>query len=274
MNSLRRFLKKVIPLPLISYIRRIRHRTPEFKWFKSYGSWEIAKKNASGYDEDRILEKCKTALLKVRDGLAAYERDSVLFDKIEYSWGLLAILQRAAIENNNELCVLDFGGSLGSSFFQNKDFLSSLSKIKWCIVEQPNFVSCGKENFENENLKFYYTIEDCLKENKPQVLVLSSVLQYLEEPFEWIKKFNSIGIPYIVVDRLSFIKNSYDVPCVQNVPEFIYKASYPCWFFEKEKFTTAFTGHYELLGYFNSGYTPPMKLDGKTIYWEGLILKK
>ena len=31
-----------------------------------------------------VLEKCKNALLKVKNGEAAYERDSVLFNQIQY----------------------------------------------------------------------------------------------------------------------------------------------------------------------------------------------
>ena len=45
----------------------------------------------------------------MKNGEAVYERDSVLFDEIQYSWGLLAGLQKAALENDGKLCVLDFG---------------------------------------------------------------------------------------------------------------------------------------------------------------------
>ena len=55
-----------------------------------------------------------------------YERDSVLFDTIRYSWPLLSDLLRAASEDQNHLSVLDFGGSLGSSYYQNRVFLSHL----------------------------------------------------------------------------------------------------------------------------------------------------
>lgn len=236
-------------------------------------SWEIAKSKAIGYDAQNILERCKNSLIKIRDGVAKYERDSVLFDEIQYSWGLLAGLQKATIDNNNELCVIDFGGSLGSSYFQNRAFLTGLKKLKWCIVEQKHFVDSGKENFENEQLKFYYTIEDCLKENQPNVLLLSSVIQYLDEPHEWIEKLVAYNIPYLIIDRTSFIENDSDVACLQHIPPYIYEASYPGWFFEKEKFIKHFQDKYHILGNFDSGYTPAQLLDGKKIYWDGLILK-
>lgn len=76
-----------------------------------------------GYDSHKILDKCKRATLEVVNGNAVYERDSVLFDAIQYSWGLLAGLQYAAICTNNKLNVIDFGGSLGLTYHQNSNFL-------------------------------------------------------------------------------------------------------------------------------------------------------
>ena len=70
-----------------------------------------------------ILDKVLAATLKVKQGQAVFERDSVLFDEIEYSWPLLAGLMWAAASNGGKLNVLDFGGALGSSYYQNRKFL-------------------------------------------------------------------------------------------------------------------------------------------------------
>ena len=51
-----------------------------------YRSWGEAMAASTGYDTEIILEKTKTALLKVKNGEAAYERDSVAFDEIQYAW--------------------------------------------------------------------------------------------------------------------------------------------------------------------------------------------
>jgi putative methyltransferase (TIGR04325 family) len=223
----------------------------QYGWSGNYSSWEEAKRNSTGYDSEIIIDKVKNSLLQVKNGEAVYERDSVLFDEIQYSWGLLAGLQKAALGKDAKLCVLDFGGSLGSTYFQNKEFLDSLKELQWCIVEQPHFVNCGKKHFEHDQLKFYSTIEDCLAKHKPDVLLVSGVLQYLEKPFEWIEKFIGLGIPYIIVDRTSFVESETDILTIQNVPESIYKASYPAWFFNEKKFVSQFKG-FSLLGTFES----------------------
>src|SRR5687767_3100200 len=83
-------------------------------WQGNYADWNEAILNSSGYNEMSIFEKVRNSLRKVKTGEAVYERDSVLFDKIQYAWPLLACLENIAIENDNTLHVIDFGGSLGS----------------------------------------------------------------------------------------------------------------------------------------------------------------
>ena len=98
-----------------------------YEWFTGdYSSWEEALKFCDGYNKPNILEKVKNSLLKVKKGEAVYERDSVLFDHIEYSMPLLVSLLYMTTVYKNNLNILDFGGSLGSSYFQNRKFLEKL----------------------------------------------------------------------------------------------------------------------------------------------------
>jgi hypothetical protein len=52
----------------------------------------------------------------VKTGEAVYERDSVLFDEIQYSFPVIAALLRVASANKGKLNVLDFGGSEKSHY--------------------------------------------------------------------------------------------------------------------------------------------------------------
>ena len=127
MEKIKNTLKAFIPPIIIAALRRLRNLSQnQVIWSGNYTTWEEAQAKCSGYDSDNILEKVKTSLLKVKNGEAVYERDSVLFEDIQYSWAVLAGLQRAALENNGNLCVLDFGGSLGSSYYQNKELQPSI----------------------------------------------------------------------------------------------------------------------------------------------------
>ena len=234
-------MKKLLPEQIIRFLTGIL-----YGWHGNYSSWYEAVKKCKGYDSQDIIEKVKASALKIKDGSAIYERDSVLFKEVEYTFPVLSILMWVAAQNQGKLNVLDFGGSLGSAYFQNKLFLDSLPEVNWCIVEQPGFVKVGKENFEDKKLHFFYSIEECLKSFNINVVLLSSVLQYLEKPFLLLDQIKSSGINYLIIDRTPFIKG-HDRITVQKVHPKIYKGSYPCWFFNEESFVSFFSREYKLI---------------------------
>ena len=239
-------IKDLVPPIVVKLIKKIKKNNKIFK------TWSEASKNSTGYDSEVILKKVKEALLRVKNGEAVYERDSVLFDKIEYSWPLLANLLWVASQNDNNLKLIDFGGSLGSTYFQNLNYLKHLNCLRWNIVEQKSFVDCGREFFEDENLNYFYSIKECLEFQNPDVILLSSVLQYLEYPYDFLEELIAYNFSYIIFDRTAFNHNSRDVLTVQIVAPEIYDASYPVWFLNKEKFLKMFLGRYKILAEFDS----------------------
>ena len=236
------------------FVSRIKNYLNQYKygWFGDYPSWEEANKDSTGYDSDLILEKVKSSLLKVKNGEAIYERDSVLFNKVEYSWPLLTALLWITNQNKGKLNLIDFGGSLGSTYYQNRFFLKDVSELHWNIVEQKNFIECGKHYFEDDHLKFYFTLEECVAHKNPDTIILSSVLQYIESPYELLDKIVGLNFTYIIFDITSFLEHGKDRITVQKVPPHIYNASYPVWVFEKEKFLKFFEGKYELIAEFEA----------------------
>src|SRR5450631_2544289 len=102
------YLKQLIPPLFLSLIKK----GGKYGWKGDYKSWQEAKDLSDAYDDVIILEKVKQALLKIKNGEAIYERDSVLFDQIHYSWPLLSALLWITTLNKGSLKVVDFGGSL------------------------------------------------------------------------------------------------------------------------------------------------------------------
>jgi putative methyltransferase (TIGR04325 family) len=198
-------------------------------------TWEGAVTLCTGYDAEVILEKALGATLKVKFGEVAYERDSVLFDKIQYSWPVTAALMWSAAKNGGELHVLDFGGSLGTSYFQNRKFLSSLKSISWSVVEQEHFVGAGRNYIEDEIIKFYLSIDEFLETKHPSLILLSSVAQYLPDLDDFFRKINAINASVLVFDRTPFFSGLEHKVCIQRVSQRIYDASYPMWILSKSK---------------------------------------
>lgn len=238
-----------------------------------YSSWNEALKSSAGYyGSEVILEKTKAALLKVKNGEAIYERDSVLFDEIQYAWPVLTGLMWVAAQSGGRLNVLDFGGSLGTTYYQNHAFLRDLPKIRWNIIEQLGHVKVGKEYFEDEVLKFYPNIETCLSETKPNVILFSGVLQYLENPYEMLNKMLDLPCHFIIIDRTPFWDGSTERLCVHHVPPNIYPASFPTWIFSEEKFLKYIQKRdFEIIAKFQD-----MEVINAPVHtvWKGMILKR
>ena len=199
---------------------------------------------SNGYNADNILQKVLAASLRVKEGDALFERDSVLFYEKKYCWELLAALMWIAAQYDGSLNIIDFGGSLGSTYYQNKSFLDSLKHIQWNVVEQPSFVQKGQQSFESESLRFYRSIDECMQSSQKelQAILLSGVLQCLEQPYSLLMEIIERKIRYIVVDRTGFtLHNRKDRLTVQIVHPQIYRGSYPCWFFNEAKFLRFFS---------------------------------
>jgi putative methyltransferase (TIGR04325 family) len=200
---------------------------PGIRFTGDFSSWPEAAACATGYDSELILERVLAATLKVKNGDAAYERDSVLFERTEYVWPVTTALMWAAARNHGELHVLDFGGSLGSSYFQNRALLAPLHAVSWGIIEQPAFVRAGRKHVEDDRLRFWESIDDCLAQRKPNVILLSSVLQYLENAYETLRQLAAARASVIVLDRTPFADDGVERIAIQEVPPSIYPASYP-----------------------------------------------
>ncbi len=208
---------------------------PDVSYVGDYATFAEARAASTGYEQAAILERTRAALLKVVRGEAAYERDSVTFDKLELPQPLLSLLLKTADGDSGRLSVLDFGGSLGSTYFQCRSALQHLAPLEWSIVEQPTHVACGEREFANGQLRFYPTIEACLRERRPNVLLLSGVLQCLPEPWGFLREAALHRFTRIILDRLPLIPAGRDRLTVEVVHPRIYPASYPAWFFSRPR---------------------------------------
>jgi len=262
------FIKAVTPPIVFNQLRRL---TTRISFTGNYDSWDEAQRVTGGYDAEIILNRVRDALLKVKNGEAVYERDSVLFDEVHYSWPLLAGLLWVASRSGNRLDLIDFGGSLGSSYYQNLKFLSHLDELQWSVVEQEKFVECGRSLFADGHLRFYHDIDECIGEQHPDAILFSSVIQYLDKPYQLLTDVVNRGFTYIIFDRTAFLEKGDDRITVQKVPPEICPASYPAWFFNRKKFLGFFSERYELMAEFDSFES--FRLEDQTAQDKGFIFR-
>ena len=226
------YLLKELAPPIVNTLRWYSFK---YGWKGNYKTYEQAKEKCKGYDEDHILNRIIETTYQVKNKEIAYERDGITYDTVQMNFPLLKTLLYIASTHDNELTVIDFGGSLGTTYYQNYPYLKHLKKLKWCIIEQPKFVEAGKQHFENEHIKFYSSIQECLAENKPQLFLICSVLQYIDKPYQLLDEVKETRIPYIMLDYVGYNNSNTDRITIQHVPPVFYgiEASYPCYFFSR-----------------------------------------
>jgi putative methyltransferase (TIGR04325 family) len=247
-NFLLSAVRKMLPRRVVTAFRVLFKRS-RLDYSAPYESWAAAKRDAVGYDDPAIFATVRRSALAVKEGRSAYERDSLLHDTIGFRWPPLACLLHVALQKNasggRPLHILDFGGSLGSVYFQHRVFFNGLPSLVWSIVEQPHFVFCGNAEFADERLRYFNTIADAAARAPIDCALFSSSLEYTEMPYELLAQIAALDCRYLILDRLHVHNGPDDVIRVQRVKPPLYGAKLALRFFAKEKLTA----HLRSIGY-------------------------
>jgi putative methyltransferase (TIGR04325 family) len=229
------FMRELVPPILLAFARPAR-RKQGYYFSGDYRSWGDASAAAGqGWGSPGILEKVRASALKAKHGEVAFERDSVTFTVSEFRWPLLACIFQAALSSKSQgFHVLDFGGSLGSTYLQHRVALNDISGLRWSIVEQSHYVQCGRNEFEDDILHFFDNVPAALHRGNIDLAIFSGSLQCVAAPYEVIGEVSKCGARYLLFDRMPIIPGKTDVYTVQHVYDVIYTARYPHRCFAKE----------------------------------------
>jgi putative methyltransferase (TIGR04325 family) len=237
-----------------------------------YATWAEAEADATGYQAQTILDHAIAATEAVRSGQPAWDRDGTTFAVPSHPFPLLAGLLLAAARAHGRLSVLDFGGALGSSYFQCRPWLERLDGL-WTVVEQEHFVAAGRRRFESRELRFASSIGEAASIATPNVALLSGVLQYLPEPARVLAELAVAGLPTIIIDRTPFIDGPRSIITVQHVPAKIVKSSYPAHLFARANFLEPLAARYSVLTEFDALDATIFSL-GRRIGFKGMVLTR
>lgn len=271
MTSAKALIQDCLPPFATRWMRELRGGGIRFEG--DFPNWIEASRHATGYSADAILSKALEATLKVKGGEAAYERDSVVFDQAEYVWPVLAGVMWVAARNQGRLNVLDFGGALGSTYYQHRQFLEGLADVRWNVIEQAHYVECGNVHIAEGPLRFYSDIASCLAEQAPNVVLLSSVLQYLPDPLGILDELSRVGATVMMIDRTPFVHSKDNRLLVQHVPASIYPASYPMWVFSDSKLLAHLTKRWRVVSRYAGPEGQVRSREGLPFKFEGLLLE-
>jgi len=236
-----------------------------------FQSWEEASREISrSYADASILENVKNAALQVKLGKYPYERDGVLFDLVVPNWQLNCLLFLNLFQTSSStLRVLDFGGGLGTTYYQFKNSMPTDGiEINWVVVEQENFVELGKREFTTSELSFSYSLWPKLFSEEFVALALG-VLQYLKEPFDYLQKIIELEPNYVFIDATPFSPSGESSISIQLVPKSIQASEYVAHVFSWTQILDVFSGKYYLVNYWVCAEQP----DPRNLY-KGAIFRR
>ena len=126
-------------------------------------------------------------------------------------------------------------------------------------------------NSRTNSLNFYESLDECLRVEGPNVLLLSGVVHLLPHPYGFLADVVSRSFKYVIVDRTPFMRNDRDRLTVQHVPDSIYSASYPAWLLSQTRFLKIFERSYDFIANFPALDTP--QPEGGKADFKGFFLK-
>ena len=209
--------------------------------------WAQAQRMSSGYDDRLIVERVAEATRAVVAGRAACERDAILFDEPQHPFAILSALWRAASLGGGRLDVVDFGGSLGSTYRQCRPLLDEMQSLQWRVVEQAAFVEAGRREFATAELGFFGALEELPPAEGRRLMLACSVLQYLQDCDDVLDAFARSDAEHLLIDRTPVGTQRDHRLCIQHVPQQIYAASYPCWILSHEELLQRLSRDWQLV---------------------------
>ncbi len=221
-------------------------KIPAVRYMGDYKSWKDAAEECAGYDDSTILNKVIDSIEKVRCGEAVWERDSYLFYKEKYVYQICAAVLRCAVANRGErVKLLDIGGSLGSTWFQNRKYLADLEHLEYIVAEQDHFAEYGHKNLEDNTLKFIKSTDKWETMERFDIILMSASLQYISQYEEIISRVKKAEPRYVILDRI--LVSDRKRICVETVPKEIYLSSYPLVIFDMNEMKDTFGEHYKVI---------------------------
>ena len=216
------------------------------RYLGEYDRWSDAAKECEGCDDSVIINKVISATQEVLNGDAVWERDSFLFYQEKYVYKICASIVKCALQNcNRGVRILDIGGSLGSTYFQNKKYLADVKNLEYIVAEQDHFSEYGHENLENGVLKFVSSNYNWEEDGKFDIILMSASLQYIADYEGIISRIRKAGPRYIILDRV-LVSDRMRI-CKETVPEKIYSSSYPVVVFSEKMLRAFFEPDYVLV---------------------------
>lgn len=155
-------------------------------------------------------------------------------DAIEHPAGMddalsLVTIAGAFLRGSARVRILDFGGAMGIAYVALRRSLGSDATIDYTVAELPRVAEIGRTLFPDDpSIRFVpITSPSDLPRGDFDIVHACGALQYLEEPFDGLRRLLGYGAPYVVISVIPAGSNPTYVTAQLNLRESVV----PCWMF-------------------------------------------
>jgi len=232
-----------------------------------YSGWEEAARHGR-YDAASILQSAAAAA-DAADRRGLTERDGSLVVDGGPPGALVSALLLAARAGKEPLRVLDFGGALGTHWRATRLWQAALPPLHWQIVEQPGYVAEGRRRYTDQP-RFHAGLDEALQAGPPDLLIASSVIQYLPEPWTHLDALMACKAPVLLIDRTPLTTLPTDRLTLQTTPRVWGAHRYPMWLLPESALRARIAAHYRIVQEFDA-LDAPFRWQGAPVRYRGLI---
>ena len=201
-----------------------------------YNSWDSATRACSGYESVDVIERYE----REAASLSYVEKASMCGEPIDQRSIRVAaaILAAAAVQGNDSsqgMRVLDFGGAVGKHMLEMRR-VPGVRIAEWVVVESAG-VADRLKRFSTDTISWTHaeSPDDLTLNGTFDIVLASSVLQYLPAPMSWLEALCTMTSS-LIIDRLPLLDVPTDVVMRQNARYNGRRVTYPAWFFGRRGF--------------------------------------
>jgi len=208
-----------------------------------------------GYENIDLYKNVVSKTLNYRDNRS--HEGTVLNSNLSLLVGFFANLTRP-------IKVLDFGGGAGLAYYEINRIFPGLI-LEWSVVETELMVNLAKHT-ENEQLKFYNSIQEANLQNKYDLIFASSSIPYSLNPIETLSQLIDLSAKNIIITRNALTDKASEQKILQisdlksngpglGVTELKNKfVAYPLVILRIRDFESIVQSKYEIIGTFSQGF--------------------
>ena len=217
----------------------VRALLSRFTGFRKVESWESAVRKSSGYESVNVIEPIVAAARRLQSDSQTSFVSNSRYQQI--AAGMLFSISQERFNIGEPIRVLDVGGAGADYFYQFQKFAPQIN-FDWTVLETPALAEAMANEFGRNltNLRWLDSIKNTRETY--DVVLCSSVLQYVENPFELlailVKKSK-----FVIINRIPLVGSPEHFYAVQNIITNGKRSSYPVHFFSEKAFLTELTQH-------------------------------